>query len=75
MFSKKLLKFINIPKSLGSYGLDDTFVMMASNMMKQKGFQILLDAFLLIQKDIDSNIKLDFAGKFLKFSPGFTLLI
>tara|TARA_A100001515_G_scaffold121859_1_gene105177 strand:+ start:771 stop:1718 length:948 start_codon:yes stop_codon:yes gene_type:complete len=40
VFSKKLLKFINIPKSLGPYGLDDTFVMMASNMMKQKGYKI-----------------------------------
>ena len=40
VFSKKLLKFINIPESLGSYGLDDTFVMMAANMMKQRGYEI-----------------------------------
>jgi hypothetical protein len=40
VFSKKLLQFINIPDSLGSYGLDDTFVMMASNYMKQKGYDI-----------------------------------
>ena len=26
--------------SLGSYGLDDTFVMMAANYMKQKGYDI-----------------------------------
>jgi len=40
VFSKKLLKFINIPKSLGSYGLDDTFVMIGANMMKQKGYSV-----------------------------------
>jgi len=40
VFSKNLLKFITIPDSLGSYGLDDTFVMMASNCMKQKGYNI-----------------------------------
>jgi len=40
IFSKNLLRFINIPISLGSYGLDDTFVMMASNYMKQKGYDI-----------------------------------
>ena len=40
VFSKKLLKFINIPKSLGSYGLDDTFVMMAANMMKQRKYDV-----------------------------------
>lgn len=40
IFSKNLLRFINIPVSLGSYGLDDTFVMMAANYMKQKGYDI-----------------------------------
>jgi hypothetical protein len=40
IFSKNLLKFINIPDSLGSYGLDDTFIMMASNYMLQKGYDI-----------------------------------
>lgn len=40
IFSKKLLQFITIPESLGSYGLDDTFVMMASNYMKQKGYNV-----------------------------------
>ncbi len=40
IFSKNLLKFINIPNSLGPYGLDDTFVMMASNIMKQKGYNV-----------------------------------
>jgi len=40
VFSKKLLKFINIPESLGSYGLDDTFVMIGANMMKQNGYDV-----------------------------------
>lgn len=40
VFSKSLLKFINIPITLGSYGVDDTFVMMASNIMKEKGYQV-----------------------------------
>ena len=40
VFSKKLLKFINIPESLGSYGLEDTFVMIGANMMKQKGYDV-----------------------------------
>ena len=40
VFSKNLLRFITIPDSLGSYGLDDTFVMMASNYMKQKGYNV-----------------------------------
>lgn len=40
VFSKKLLKFINIPPSLGPYGLDDTFIMMGANLMKEKGIQI-----------------------------------
>ena len=40
IFSKQLLKFINIPNSLGSYGLDDTFIMNASNIMKNKGYNV-----------------------------------
>lgn len=40
LFSKSLLKFINIPISLGSYGLDDTYVMNCANIMKQKGYEV-----------------------------------
>ena len=40
IFSKNLLKFINIPLSLGPYGLDDTFIMMGSNIMAEKGYDI-----------------------------------
>jgi len=39
-FSKSLLKFINIPHSLGPYGVDDTFVMMAANIMREKGYEV-----------------------------------
>lgn len=40
LFSKKLLKFINIPDSLGPYGLDDTFIMMGANIMRDKGIDV-----------------------------------
>lgn len=40
LFSKSLLKFINIPESLGSYGLDDTYVMYCANIMKEKGIDV-----------------------------------
>ena len=36
----KLKEIIDIPDSLGSYGLDDTFIMMACNILKSKGYQI-----------------------------------
>lgn len=36
----KLKEIIDIPDSLGSYGLDDTFIMMACNTLKSKGYQI-----------------------------------
>ena len=40
VFSSNLLKFIDVPDSLSSYGLDDTFVGDCSNLMKQKGYDI-----------------------------------
>ena len=40
IFSSNLLKFIDVPDSLSSYGLDDTFVSDCSNLMKQKGYDI-----------------------------------
>jgi hypothetical protein len=36
----KLINIVDIPDSLGSYGLDDTFVMMACQMLKNKGVDI-----------------------------------
>ena len=40
VFSSNLLKFIDIPDSLSSYGLDDTFIVDGANMMKQKGYDV-----------------------------------
>ena len=40
IFSANLLKFIDIPDSLGPYGLDDTFVMEASKLMLSKKYDI-----------------------------------
>jgi hypothetical protein len=36
----KLRTVVDIPDSLGSYGLDDTFVMMACEMLKQNGLNV-----------------------------------
>lgn len=38
--STKLAKFIDIPDSLGSYGLDDTFIMHCAQAMKDKGMNV-----------------------------------
>lgn len=40
LLSTKLLKFIDIPDSFGPYGVDDTFVMICSGMMANKGHAI-----------------------------------
>ena len=40
IFSSNLLKFIDIPDSLSSYGLDDTFIGDCANIMKQNGYDI-----------------------------------
>ena len=40
MFSANLLKYIDIPDSFGSYGLDDTFVFECAKMMKLYGHKI-----------------------------------
>ena len=40
IFSSNLLKFIDIPDSLSSYGLDDTFVVDCANLMKQDGYDV-----------------------------------
>jgi hypothetical protein len=40
LISKSLLNEIGIPESFGHYGLEDTFVMVCSSIMKQKGKQV-----------------------------------
>jgi hypothetical protein len=40
LLSTKLLKFTDIPDSFGPYGVDDTYVMICCNILKQKGYNI-----------------------------------
>jgi len=40
VFSKNLLELIDVPDSLGHYGLDDTFVSEASNILREKNYDI-----------------------------------
>lgn len=55
VFSVNLLKFIGIPDSLGPYGLDDTYIMEASKLMKSKGYD--LTQYILVGNIICENIK------------------
>jgi len=40
LLSTKLLKIVDIPDSLGPYGVDDTYVIFCCNILKQKGYDI-----------------------------------
>jgi len=40
MYSKNLLQLIDIPDSLGHYGLDDTFISDCSNLLMQKDYDV-----------------------------------
>jgi hypothetical protein len=40
IFSKNLLELIDIPNSLGHYGLDDTFVAEAANLLKKSNYDV-----------------------------------
>lgn len=40
LISTKLLQLTDIPDSFGPYGVDDTYVMICCDIMKQKGYQI-----------------------------------
>jgi hypothetical protein len=40
LISTPLLKYIGVPESLGHYGLEDTYIMLCSQMMKQKGINV-----------------------------------
>lgn len=40
LISTPLLKYIGIPESLGHYGLEDTYIMICSHIMKQKGINV-----------------------------------
>jgi len=58
--SNKLLKRIGIPKSLGHYGLADTYVMNCAQMLKQKDpsiIQIVLDGMLVCENHSQQTSK------------------
>ena len=40
LLSTKLLKLTDIPDSFGPYGIDDLYVMICCNLMKQKGYSV-----------------------------------
>lgn len=40
LISTPLFKYIGVPESLGHYGLEDTYIMICSQIMKQKGINI-----------------------------------
>jgi hypothetical protein len=41
LISASLFKHIGIPESLGHYGLEDTYIMICSQIMKQKGIDVI----------------------------------
>jgi hypothetical protein len=52
LLSTKLLKLTDMPDSLGPYGVDDTYVMVCCDIMKQKGYNIqqyILNGFTIIE--------------------------
>jgi hypothetical protein len=40
LISTPLLKYIGVPESLGHYGLEDTYIMLCSHIMRQKGMNV-----------------------------------
>jgi hypothetical protein len=40
LISTPLFKYIGVPESLGHYGLEDTYIMLCSQIMKQKGINV-----------------------------------
>jgi hypothetical protein len=55
LMSSKLLKLIDIPDSMGSYGPDDTYIMECSKILKYKGINI--QQYVLENLVISENIK------------------
>jgi hypothetical protein len=65
LISTKLLKKIDIPDSLGHYGLEDTYIMICSSILKQRGvnvIQYVLENELLIE---DNKFRLNPYTKYL----------
>jgi hypothetical protein len=55
LISSKLLKFTDIPNSLGSYGVDDTYVMLCCDIMKNKKYKV--QQYILKDTTIIENFK------------------
>lgn len=55
LLSTKLLKLTDMPDSFGPYGVDDTYVMICCNVMKQKGYNI--QQYILEGMIVAENIK------------------
>ena len=62
VFSSNMLKFIDIPDELGSYGLDDTYVLQCAHIMKQKGYDI--------KQYVIENLLVCESRKYKKFPTG-----
>jgi len=55
LLSTKLLKLTDMPDSFGPYGVDDTYVMICCDIMKQKGYNV--QQYILEGMIIAENIK------------------
>lgn len=55
LISSKLLKLIDIPDSMGSYGPDDTFIMECAKILKHKGINV--QQYILENLLVSENIK------------------
>jgi len=55
LINKNLFKLIELPKSMGHYGPDDTFIMICAKICKDKGIDV--NQFVLRNKIIRENIK------------------
>ncbi len=62
VFSSNMLKFIDIPDELGSYGLDDTYVLQCAQLMGQKGYDI--------KQYVIENLLVCESRKYKKFPTG-----
>ena len=62
VYSKKLLQLIDIPDSLGHYGLDDTFISSCANMLKESGYnanQYLVENLLVVEDRVYRSASMD----------------
>jgi hypothetical protein len=55
LINKDLLRLIELPKSMGHYGPDDTFIMMCAGILRNKGINV--NQFVLRNEIIRENVK------------------